>query len=139
MFITFCAKHGHDLTHPEAAEAIIDAMGRVGQTQRVRVCAYCVMPDHVHVTACVREEGGDLAQWVRYAKREVARVLAAPGMWERSYWDAQAHEAGRLVSAVEYTLDNPTRKGLTSRWQEWPFAWSQWHQQMLGRDPNLRT
>lgn len=39
MFVTISTARGVNLTRPEATQALISAIGRVGQTQRTRVHA----------------------------------------------------------------------------------------------------
>ena len=53
--------------------------------------AHCIMPDHVHVVACVSEEDGDLVGFIEGFKRDSGYALSRAGVanpvWQRSYWD----------------------------------------------------
>ena len=136
VFITMCARGDRRLTDAHVAETLCDAMGRVGRRRKTRVHAYCIMPDHVHVVVSVMAEGGDAAKWTLYVKREAAKVLHSPGMWQRSYWDRHARPDDSVVGMVPYVLNNPVRRGLCEAFDEWPFSWSEWHPETRGRDPN---
>jgi REP element-mobilizing transposase RayT len=136
VFSTFRARPGANLCQNGSAEAVATAMGRMGWRQKVRINAFCIMPDHVHAVVSVAEAGGDIEKWIRYVKRETSKLLRRPGMWQRSYWDTHAREDEDLVAAVDYILDNPVRKGLCGVWRDWSYSWSQWHPEGRGPDPN---
>ena len=136
VFITFCSRWDESLSQEHVLRHLIYVMGHVGHRRRVRVHAYCVMPDHLHVVVSVEDTGGDIEAWVRFTKREAARRLAVPGLWERSYWDRHARADEDVVAMVEYTLANPVRRELCERWLDWSFSWSEWHPQTQGPDPN---
>jgi len=137
MFATVCTGPGVLLTAPRVFDALTHAMGSVGVRRLTRVHAYCAMPDHLHVVVSVVEHGGDMAKWLAYVKRETAKTVHSPGMWERSYWDRHARRGDDVVAMVEYVLNNPVRAGLCERWYGWPKSWSQWHEESAGPDPNL--
>jgi len=135
VFITWCARWSRSLASPDAAPEVIGVMGRLARKRDVQIHAYCVMPDHVHVVVSVAESGGDLQSWLRYAKRESAKALQAPGMWQRSYWDRHARNEQELEAMVNYTLENPVRRGLCPDWSDWPYSWSEWHPESRGTAP----
>jgi putative transposase len=91
----------------------------------MRVHAYCVMPDHLHVVCSVMEAGGDLERWVCRAKSGASRRAGLP-LWQRSYWDRTARLADDVAVVVGYVLANPVRRGLWQDWSEWPWSWSEW-------------
>jgi len=127
VLFTVCAREGDALAQPERVGCLVQGMEHIGRRRSVRVHAYCIMPDHLHVVASVVAEGGDLAAWVRYVKRDVARAVGVPGLWQRSYWDRHTRVEDDLIGMVEYILANPVRAGLCEVWTEWPYLWSQWH------------
>ena len=135
VFLTFRSRWHESLAQRETAEVIVGTMGEYAARCSLRLHAYCIMPDHVHLVVSVAAEGGDIAKWLRYAKRAVAARLGAPGMWQRSYWDRHAREHEDVAAAVEYLLANPLRAGLCESWTDWPYSWSQWHAETRGPDP----
>ena len=139
VFVTLCSRWGTSLAQPDVAKGLVLAMGRVGGQRKVKVHAYCIMPDHVHILCSALDENGDLQGWIRYVKRGTAKALNAPGMWQRSYWDRHVRRDQGVLAAVEYMLDNPVRSGLRETWQEWPYCWSEWHDETIGENPNLQA
>ena len=138
MHASLDAKRGQHLWEGRRPAVLIETMGRVGRRQRVHIHAYAIMPDHLHVVLSVIEEGGDMAKWLAYFKRETARKLQAPGMWQRSFWDRHATNGDHLTTMVEYILANPIHARIVGGWSESPYTWSEWHPETKGRDPNLR-
>jgi REP element-mobilizing transposase RayT len=111
-------------------------MGCVGRRQHVHICAYAIMPDHLHVVLCACE-GGDMAKWLAYLKREVTRRLGVQRLWERSFWDHHAANDDKVTSMVECTLANPVHYRTDTGWLDSPYTWSEWHPETRGRNPNL--
>ena len=136
VFITVRSRWHQTLSGPQTADTIVSVMTRMAANRGIRIHAYCIMPDHVHVVISPWSECADLGKWVRYTKRAVQEALGANDIWERSYWDRHARQEDDVVTAVAYTLHNPVRAGLCERWQDWPFSWSQWHEEARGVDPN---
>ena len=137
VFVSIHAKAAPtSLASPASAAPIVDTMRIVAGAEGVRILAYCVMPNHLHAVVLLRDEGGDLARWVRSVKARSARALGRPGLWQRSYWDRHARKFADLGTMVGYTLCNPVRWGLCESWQEWPWCWSSFHEDSPGPDPN---
>ena len=136
VFVTFAASTTRPLSEARTALGIVEAMARMGHRYGVGVAAYCIMPDHLHAVVQIAGEGADLRKWVRYTKRQCARALQMPGMWQRSYWDRHARADDDVGAMVEYVLANPVRRGLVADWQEWPWSWSRWHPQTRGPAPD---
>jgi len=89
------------------------------------IIAYTIMPDHLHVLACVVDEGGDVLSFFREFKRSAA--LAAlrrgfPRLWQRDFWDRHTRNAHDLKRCVTYVLWNPVVEGLCERAQDWPYT-----------------
>jgi len=88
--------------------------------------AYCVMPDHVHVVACVSKEDGDLVEFIERFKRDSGYGLSHTGVetpvWQRSYWDRHLRKHESLSKLVGYVLANPVRRGLCEDCGDWPYG-----------------
>jgi putative transposase len=80
------------------------------------------MPDHVHLfCAPVGDAPGGVVRWVAYWKRLASIALSDLGdIWQRDCWDTQLRQARRYEEKWVYVLENPVRKGLVKRWEDWP-------------------
>ncbi len=89
------------------------------------IIAYTIMPDHIHVLACVVREGGDVLSFFKEFKRSAA--LAAmrrgfPRLWQRDFWDRHTRNSHDLKRCVTYVLWNPVEEGLCEDAHDWPWT-----------------
>jgi putative transposase len=91
----------------------------------VRILAYCLMPNHIHLVA-VPEEPDSLAIALRrthgrYAQYFNARKLRSGHLWQNRFFSC-AMDRPHLWAALRYVERNPVRAGLVERPEQ--FAWS---------------
>ncbi len=98
------------------------ALHAVFRTDRAAV-VYCFMPDHLHlITIGERDEFSPL-QAVKVFKQKVVHdsaELNKPFFWQRSFYDHVIRSDENLNVQIAYLLDNPVRKNLVKRWEDWP-------------------
>jgi putative transposase len=127
VFFSTRARRGVSLVQPKIAEAVTSALRDTAARRGVILGAYCIMPDHLHVVVTIGEDG-DAAAWIQFMKREASKRSGVPTLWQRSFWDRHARDYEDIGKKVAYTLNNPVRWGLCESWEEWPHAWSKWHE-----------
>ena len=90
-------------------------------SQRYRMHAWCVMPNHVH--AVVEPLAGHelptiLHSWKSYSAQQINRVIGQTGkLWQEEYYDHMIRDHDDLGHCVNYTIQNPGRAGL----KDWPW------------------
>ncbi len=88
------------------------------------VPAYCFMPDHQHLILLGGEESSNIWKPLcAYKQRSgfwLARNLGV--RWQKDFHDHIMREKENLARHVRYILENPVRKGLVDRWQEYAFS-----------------
>jgi type I restriction enzyme R subunit/putative DNA methylase len=111
-------------------------------SQRYRLLAWVVMPNHVHVL--FQPMGGwtvarIVAAWKRFTARKISDIswkdanteIGAPRncqltkpapIWHREYWDRYIRDQRHFAQAVEYIHLNPVKAGFVARAQDW--RWS---------------
>lgn len=80
-----------------------------------------LMPDHLHAVMIFPREvsiSRTIGQWKRY----VARLKGID--WQRDFFEHRLRNDENLLEKTSYIRMNPVRKGLCSRPEEWPYAWS---------------
>jgi len=90
---------------------------------RCEIIAWVLMPDHVHVLACVVEGGGDVLRFFEGLKNGVANAALRAGiasLWQRDFWDRHTRNDLDLRRCVQYILRNPVEEGLCEGPAEWP-------------------
>lgn len=105
------------------------------QRAGVRILAYCLMPNHIHLVA-VPEEEGSLAVALRrthgrYAQYLNARKLRCGHLWQNRFYSCALDER-HLWMALRYVERNPVRAGLAGSVGEW--EWSSAAAHLTGAD-----
>jgi REP element-mobilizing transposase RayT len=91
-------------------------------SQRYRLFAWCVMPNHVHVLFSPMRDHtlqAILHSWKSYSTHQVNALLARSGpFWQREYFDHLVRDESSLRKITLYIQDNPKRAGL----RNWPWV-----------------
>lgn len=129
------------LRMPEIARLVEDALLHF-DGERYRLCAWCVMPNHVHVLFEVGTTplGEIVKSWKGYSAREANRVLGRRGaFWEEEYWDRYMRDERHHRETVRYLENNPVKARLTKTPdpREWPWS-SARRRDAFGRLPSER-
>ncbi len=118
------ALHGHlDAGHGSCLFAIPEHRKMLEMELRrqdgrlYQLLAFAIMPNHVHVLACLG--GASIGQVVRGWKgasaRAINRLRGMHGvMWQHEYFDRFVRDEAGLVAAVRYVARNPEKAGLGS-------------------------
>lgn len=92
-FLTFsCYRRLPLLQAPEAKDIVQIALERLRARHQIRVYAYVLMPEHVHLL--VNEPPSILlAQWLKALKQETSKRLkeGREHFWQRRYFDSNVH------------------------------------------------
>ena len=126
-FVHFCTKDRVPWLVPDLAPVFIEVLLDRAPKDGMDCFLYCVMPDHVHI-GCRPSAGIPRFEvFIRQVKSDSSRLARELGhadfRWQRSFWDSQEKTEQKVNARVKYILENPVRKGLCERWQEWPWSW----------------
>ena len=91
----------------------------------VRIWAWCLMPNHVHLVVVPRTAGG-LARAVGEAHRRYTRLINLRKGWQghllQGRFASCVLEASRVLAAVRFIERNPVRAGRVKRPWQWPWS-----------------
>jgi REP element-mobilizing transposase RayT len=124
VFVTICTRQRAKLlANATAHELLINAWS---EASAWLVGRYVLMPDHAHFFATVSDESLSLDAWIRYWKSQLTkrqRVEKMPGLiaWQSDHWDTRLRSAAMYDAKWDYVRNNPVRKGLVARAEDWPF------------------
>jgi REP-associated tyrosine transposase len=121
-----CCAYGR---RPILAEArcVDDLSGQLLQQasdHRFDVCAYCVMPDHVHVLFEATAADSDLRRLMNAWKQKTGFTYKrATGcrLWQSGYYDHVLRQEEDRLRVMAYLLSNPIRAGLVAHIGAYPF------------------
>jgi REP element-mobilizing transposase RayT len=95
--------------------------------------AVIVMPDHVHMifTPLLNEDERETCPLAKIMDRIkgasahlINRELGRSGpVWQTESFDHVLRSSEKLEEKMAYILENPVRKGLCLRWQDYPWVW----------------
>jgi putative transposase len=124
VFLTVCTQNRKPILARADVHALLADVWRVAAGWRVG--RYVLMHDHLHLfCAPARTEPLPLDRWVQFWKSRASRRwprLPEQPVWQKSFWDTQLRSGESYEEKWEYVRLNPVRKGLVTRWEEWPFA-----------------
>jgi putative transposase len=105
---------------------MIDTLCTEQPRLRCRVFTYCLMPDHLHLLVSPCEDGVSILTFVDQYKGKTTRLSWGFGcqgkLWQPRYYDHIVRDDEDLLLIGEYVLDNPVRKGLVERAEDWPWS-----------------
>jgi putative transposase len=118
--------------------AYVELMAEWCGERRVEICAYCLMPNHVHLIAVPRSEDG-LRRAIGEAHRRYTRRVNFREKWRGYLWQGRfasfVMDEPHLLAAARYVELNPVRANLVADAAGWP--WSSARAHLAGRDDGL--
>jgi len=84
---------------------------------------YMIMPDHVHLfCAPARYPRIGIGPWSTFFKRRVTEHYGVRDWaWQSNAWDTQLRNRAHYHDKWEYVRQNPVRKALVQRAEDWPW------------------
>ncbi|MBN2037614.1 MAG: transposase [Chitinispirillaceae bacterium] len=144
--LTFTCYHKRNyLSDPKACEILVEEIGKSRHIYSFLLWAFVVMPDHVHLLLWPAEDGYDISKVLsgikQYASKRYGRFLKETNRsrYERflvrhgtnlafTLWrpgggfDRNAWHEPVINRMIRYIENNPVRKNLVKRPEEWPWS-----------------
>jgi REP element-mobilizing transposase RayT len=114
-------------TDAAIASDTVDLIRSLAAAHGVRIFAYCVMPDHVHLVMSPSERCSVImfvGQFKSLVIRSSWRYGVVGSFWQQGFWDHFLRAEEELRGAVDYVLANPVRAGLVDDGHLYPFSGS---------------
>lgn len=103
----------------------LDLLAAAAERAQVAIWSYCLMPNHVHVILCPRDEDGLWRTFGELHRRYTgfinARRRTTGHLWQGRFSSVAMDEA-HLVTALRYVALNPVRARLVPKAQDWPWS-----------------
>ncbi|MCP9469897.1 MAG: transposase [Nitrospira sp.] len=111
---------------PEDYAVFRDLLREAADRVRMRVLAYCVMPNHFHLALWPRGDG-DLSRFMQWLLtthvRRYHRYYQSSGhVWQGRFKAFPIQQDEHLLTVLRYIERNPLRAGLVARAEDWPWA-----------------
>jgi putative transposase len=157
-FVTFSCKGRRNLlSTPFARNIVISILSKISVKNKVRVCGFVIMPNHVHAIIGF-DDDRDLPKFMQSWKRLSAHYLkkyyekkypdilsylkSSHGgkkiinFWERRYYDFNIESEEKLLEKLNYMHENPVKAQLANNQQEYIWSSAAWYLQ--GRSVGVR-
>ncbi|HEV2492869.1 MAG TPA: transposase [Terriglobia bacterium] len=112
------------------------------RSERFAISACCFMPDHLHLLTNGTEIDANLLRFCSGFKQESAFIFkqrTGSRLWQKKYYDHILRADERWEPMACYIWNNPVRKGLCERAEDWPCSGSltlNWRRLLsVGLDP----
>jgi REP element-mobilizing transposase RayT len=110
----------------EPAEIILSCFDWHRRTDRLRLLAFCIMPDHYHVLFYLMERGSlsDVMKSIgKFTARQINEHLGKKGQfWQEGYYDHRCRDEDDIDDRLLYIEHNPVREDLVQRAEQWPYS-----------------
>ena len=93
--------------------------------ERLVCAAYCLMPDHIHALLMGCDDTSDQHKALAFLRAELNHVLAPRELQKQAYDNVlreKDRERNAFQRAAFYVWENPVRKGLVERAEDYAFA-----------------
>ena len=97
------------------------------RAKHFEIQAYCFMPDHLHLLTNGKEGDANLLRFSAGFKQESAFTFkrrTGMRLWQKKYHDHILRANDFWQSVAWYVWNNPVRKKLCQRAEDWPFSGS---------------
>ena len=104
--------------------------------ERYRLCAWVIMPNHVHVLAQFIAEfpvAKVVHSWKSYIANQGNKLLGRSGtFWQREYFDRFIRNDNHYRNAVKCVEWNPVKAKLADAPERWPYSSAGFHDRDFG-------
>lgn len=125
--ITICtADRMPAFTDDTLCRIVVECIDWLRAHRGVRVYAYCLMPDHLHLVLQVDADGRSVSDIIASLKRFTARrrheLRRGGSLWQGRFYDHVLRRNEDVVTVARYVYANPVRAGLVASPEE--YHWS---------------
>ncbi|MFH1479008.1 MAG: transposase [Candidatus Omnitrophota bacterium] len=94
---------------------------------RFKLYTYCIMPDHIHMLIQPLTKQYDISTIMKEIKGTFAReynimIRKRGDIWQRKFYDSIIRDEESLLIRINYTFENPVRKGIVNKATEYKFS-----------------
>lgn len=101
-------------------------MTAAGERLPMRLLAYCLMPNHVHLVLWPHRDG-DVSRWMQWlmtaqVRRHHRRHGSDGHLWQGRFKAFPIQRDEHLLTVLRYVERNPLRAGLVAQAEDWPWS-----------------
>jgi REP element-mobilizing transposase RayT len=125
------AGHGSCILRKPYAANIVQQSLLSFDSQRYRLLAWIVMPNHVHVLFQLINgwsAAATVGSWKKFIARRIRGARnnlgskSTTSLWQREYWDRVIRDEHHYNKTIEYIHLNPVKAHLVAKPEDWPWS-----------------
>jgi len=124
-FLTACTAWRRPLLAAPDVHGVFLRFSQRAAGRGVWVGRYVLMPDHLHLFAAFAPNALALPAWTKALKGAISQSLRDRGLaspyWQKGFFDHVMRSAESYEQKWTYVRENPVRKGLVTRAEDWPY------------------
>ena len=125
-FITICSRDKEPFfVNEKLNQQIIECLLEEKIRSGYKIFVFCLMPNHLHLLLAPSKKEISVSRFIGAFKSKTTRIAWNFGisgkLWQGRFHDHILRRREDLKTIGQYILDNPVRKGLVSRWQDYKF------------------
>jgi putative transposase len=126
-FLTICTIEKKNIFQNNSLnQEIIHCLLEEKTNSGIRLLCYCLMPNHLHLLAQPKNADANISKFIAAFKRKTYKIFHNYGIegkiWQSSFYDHIVRKREALSEIMKYILNNPVRKGLVEKWDEYPHS-----------------
>jgi putative transposase len=139
-FITICAHMQQNLfQREEVAELMVATFLKYRDAGEFELHEYVVMPNHVHLLLSIDDQQR-LSRVIQLVKGGFSHSLhendiVLRAVWEQRYYDRRVRDENEFAEFARYIRQNPVRKGLAEKAEDYPYSSAGKQISVLGLKP----
>jgi len=127
FFLTIRAARGTaPFSDSKLAKAVVSSLQWLREHRGIKLYAFCLMPDHLHLLLRLGDSGVSLGSLMSSFKSFTTKQCWEKGwrgkLWQDRFYDHVLRRSEDAMSVVQYILENFERKGLVTEWESYPHA-----------------
>lgn len=127
-FVTICCERKTELfKNSKIVEICVRILEETAKKEQFRIWAYCFMPDHLHMLAEGANDKSNFRRFISVLKQKTGYILwtqMKTKLWQENYYEHILRKEEDTLTVVKYILNNPVRKGILRRYNEYPYSGS---------------
>jgi len=121
VFLTVCTEKRSPWLAQEVTRETLHEIWRREATAWL-VSDYVLMPDHLHLFCAPSDLERSIERWMGFWKDRFAKARLGLGRFQAGGFHHRLRDEVSYAEKWQYALENPIRKGLAARAQDWPFS-----------------
>ncbi|MDI6759354.1 MAG: transposase [Candidatus Brocadiaceae bacterium] len=129
-FTTICTRDKRPILKGQVVIGIIEHLKKLREDFCFSLYVYCAMPDHLHLLLSPGESSLSVSRIIQAFKSTTARWYnklpnidkGGSNLWQKHFYDHIVRREEDLRDIAVYILENPVRKGLVAKWEDYPFC-----------------